>query len=698
MEAQPVNLGALDALVLDYVESEFLVENRDASTISSASSNVSVRMAIHLIQTLMQSGRIMEAFNLMQEHAPVVLEDQHLLFQLHKQNFIELLRDGDKDCFAEALKCARTRLCPSALNAYPEAYEEFKGVLLALMYDKDDSTSPVSEEWSEARRFELAATITSTLKAQLRVYDPLLSLTLRYLISIHNGYCLQQGVPSSIVDVTAKVVLKDRDPPAMPHEGLLEAPSFNESDVQALAQAAGLSRQGALNSLRFTNGDLFAAFKNELSRLRVNFSMINELVKEYCIYRGLIGSAFQGRANGNSSLSVAMGTQSLSSPSVQQALDRNMAGNIFISSKSSHGYPHGVIGMGKLHDEALRNQSLSQEASSSQTENVEVSDVCMEEPEANATEDTCNFVVCSTSGSSCPYEISNVLKDNWTHKWQHGRPQPDTEAHENSTATVPSDRERSATHIDTTGPEDLVFAKYGKVLEVWHLADEGRIEEVIDEVNRLHPHFFEHSPQHLFRLKQVEFLKFVEDRNYCRALNIARVDLGPLAAKFPDLLQPLKETLLALAHPEGEPSLKLTPAGVQAAALHVALAESLGIVEPQLITIMRTTLLSHTHWFKLQFCPDPFADLLCILRLKETEVISRTMLTSVVVPKPVTGGDSSCLTSGSQSVGVSSDVPLFEETSILILMEFLALSRGDAVQLLVQYDGSVENVFAHLIS
>jgi hypothetical protein len=44
------------------------------------------------------------------------------------------------------------------------------------------------------------------------------------------------------------------------------------------------------------------------------------------------------------------------------------------------------------------------------------------------------------------------------------------------------------------------------------------------------------------------------------------------------------------------------------------------------------------------------------------------MLTSVVVPKPVTGGDSSCLTSGSQSVVVPSDVPLFEETSILILM------------------------------
>jgi hypothetical protein len=85
MEAQPVNLGALDALVLDYVESELLVENSDATTISSASSNVNVRMVIHLIRTLMQSGHIMEAFKLMQEHAPVVLEDQRLLFQLHKQ-------------------------------------------------------------------------------------------------------------------------------------------------------------------------------------------------------------------------------------------------------------------------------------------------------------------------------------------------------------------------------------------------------------------------------------------------------------------------------------------------------------------------------------------------------------------------------------------------------------------------------------
>jgi hypothetical protein len=85
------------------------------------------------------------------------------------------------------------------------------------------------------------------------------------------------------------------------------------------------------------------------------------------------------------------------------------------------------------------------------------------------------------------------------------------------------------------------------------------------------------------------------------------------------------------------------------------------------MTIMRTTLFSHTLWFKLQLCSDPFAELLCISKLKETEAISRAMLISVEVPKPVTRGESSCLTSGSQSVDVPSG-PLFEETSILILM------------------------------
>lgn len=73
----------------------------------------------------------------------------------------------------------------------------------------------------------------------------------------------------------------------------------------------------------------------------------------------------------------------------------------------------------------------------------------------------------------------------------------------------------------------------------------------------------------LCTLLQVEFLKLVEVGDYARALSVARADLGPLAAKFADLLKPLKETLLALARPGGEPALRPTPPSVLAAALQV---------------------------------------------------------------------------------------------------------------------------------
>ncbi|KAI8564052.1 hypothetical protein RHMOL_Rhmol03G0153200 [Rhododendron molle] len=45
-----------------------------------------------------------------------------------------------------AIKCLRTTVAPCALDVYPEAYEEFKHVFLALIFDKDDQTSPVANE------------------------------------------------------------------------------------------------------------------------------------------------------------------------------------------------------------------------------------------------------------------------------------------------------------------------------------------------------------------------------------------------------------------------------------------------------------------------------------------------------------------------------------------------------------------------
>ena len=54
----------------------------------------------------------------------------------------------------------------------------------------------------------------------------------------------------------------------------------------------------------------------------------------------------------------------------------------------------------------------------------------------------------------------------------------------------------------------------------------------------------------------MEFLKLLEEGNYSEALGIARSVMGPLAAKYSDLLKPLKETVLAFAKPQGESLLK----------------------------------------------------------------------------------------------------------------------------------------------
>ena len=51
---------------------------------------------------------------------------------------------------------------------------------------------------------------------------------------------------------------------------------------------------------------------------------------------------------------------------------------------------------------------------------------------------------------------------------------------------------------------------------------------------------------------QVEFLKLVGSGDHSRALRVACSHLGPLAARDPVLLRPLKETLFALLRPNEE--------------------------------------------------------------------------------------------------------------------------------------------------
>ncbi|CAK9320381.1 unnamed protein product [Citrullus colocynthis] len=696
MDSTPLNWEALDALIIDFARSENLIEDSLSSSPPSSPSSLSSssyhsRLIIRQIRRSLEAGDIDCAIDLLRLHAPFILDDHRLLFRLQKQKFIELLRKGTPEDRDLAIQCLRTALAPCALDAYPEAYEEFKHVLLAFIYDKDNQTSPVTYEWCERRRFDIAGLMSSVLRAHMQAYDPVFSMTLRYLISIHKGFCFREGVSSPISDLTERLLLDERDPPATPKESLYEAPPFDEVDIQALAHAVELTRQGAIDSLRFTKGDLFHAFQNELCRMKLDLSVLDELVREYCIYRGIVDSgrgALSGMQNVSSSLKVNQSELEYCSSrncsfEVDYATSKLSDGEISVSNSRVDSSPENIA-----------------DVTSSQGTDIEL---------RYALEPTSNREDCSTSdsihvGNSRTLQVNKnrgIVERSKRKRWR-GR-HDDRELHEQELSSTTVAGTTMPKEQQSTGKED----KYEIVLGIRELASKRLAAEVVEEINAVDPNFFAQNPILLFQLKQVEFLKLVSSGDYSSALRVACTHLGPLAANDPSLLKQLKETLLALLLPNEDILGKGFPINALANSLQVAFGRRLGIEEPQLMKLMRATLHSHSEWFKLQMCKDRFEGLLKIDSLKE---VNPPLLSTTA---GLLKSNSDSCSNGSSQVTKSSGVRISEdgssptqassrdacdENAILKVMEFLALPRADAIHLLAQYNGNAEMVIQQIFA
>ncbi|CAA0840943.1 Unknown protein [Striga hermonthica] len=694
MDPSPVNWEALDALVVDFAKAERLI---DDSPPPSSSSAYRWRRLISQIRRSLESGDIDSAIDLLRANAPALLEDHRLLFRLQKQKFIELLRKGTVEDRDSAIKCVRSSLAPCALDAYPEAYEEFKHVLLALIYDKDDPTSPVVNEWSERKRFEIAGLLSSVLRAHFLAYDPMFSMTLRYLISIHKGFCLHQGVSSPISDLTERLLLEERDPPATAQESLLEAPPFDEVDIQALAHAVELTRQGAVDSLRFAKGDLHQAFQNELCRMRLDISLLDELVHEYCIYRGIVDCRHVNSCEGSL---VTSGTE-------------NNTGRVEPLSSLSENCPIGT-------DTDMSTDNVHADSSQS---NMEVLTTQHGDMEVRYPCETTRLKEdCSTSRTHQPEDSKVVLGNRSRVAGERGKRKRwrgrDEDLEFGSECLSESCKHELCTNVPGTTSFDFKKSslmqavssnadKFEIVLGIKELASEGMAAEVIEEINALDPNFFTENPTLLFQLKQVEFLKLVRAGDNSGAIQVASSHLGPLAAKDPALLKPMKETLFALLRPTEEPFGKHSSFDVLATSLQVAVCRRLGIEEPQLMKIIRATLNSHSEWFKLQMCKDQFESLMWIHSLKEIggpllgDAAAKSCIdTGTQGSSPATVSSSNMRIqedNSSPNQTTSSDIGC-EESAILKVMEFLALPRADAIHLLAQYNGNAETVIQQIFA
>ncbi|KAJ0694652.1 putative CTLH/CRA to LisH motif domain-containing protein [Helianthus annuus] len=681
-----VNWEALDALIIEFIKSENLIEEPPSpppSPSSYSSSSYQHRLLILQIRQLLQSGHIDSAVDLLRLHAPSVLDDHRLLFRLQKQKFVELLRKGTEESRNSAIDCLRNALAPCALDAYPEAYEEFKHVLLAFIYDKDDQTSPVVNEWSERRLFELAGLMTSVLRAHLHAYDPVFSMAIRYLISIHKGFCFRQGISSPITNLTERLLLEERDLPATPQESLFEAPPFDEVDIQALAHAVELTRQGAVDSLKFAKGDLFQAFQNEICRMRLDITMLDELIREYCVYRGIVNS---GGPNTSS-----QGTLLAHEPSVsnQPESESTLSADVSLEVRS---------GSNKLADTDMDSPGTG--------------DASIQNPEAEERHPFGSAVSshedCSTS-AMYRHKASKILQRNKNRgicdrnkrkRWK-GRHEVQVNA---SMSEEPQVSEISSAGDASGDKEDT----YEMMLAVKELANKGMAAEVVEEINDMDPTFFAENYIFLFQLKRIEFLKLVSVGDYSRALKVASSYLGPLATRDPALLKPLKETLLALLSPNEKFSGESLPFHALSTSLQVAIGRKLGIEEPQLMKIIRATLHTHNEWFKLQMCKDHFEGLLKIDLLKQVDssllndTLSKSLSNDVcsnTCSQGTATSSSKMHDDGSSPSQVSSTGDIApDEAAILKVMEFLALPRADAIHLLAQYNGNAETVIQQIFA
>ncbi|KAL8160717.1 hypothetical protein V2J09_002254 [Rumex salicifolius] len=659
MDTRPVNWEAMDSLVMEFVKSENLLEDTSTpSSLSSPSSSYESRRLVRQVRWSLESGDIDSAIDLLLLHVPFVLNDHRLLFCLQKQKFIELLRRGTAEGRKAAIDCLRTALAPCALDAYPEAYEEFKHILLALIYDKNDLNSPVAYEWSVRRRFEIAGFMSSTLRAHLHAHDPLLLMALRYLISIHKGYCFRQGVSSPISDLTQRLLLEEKDSPATPEVSLYEAPPFDEVDVQALAHAVELTRQGAVDSLKFSNGDLFKAFKNEVCRTRMNLSVVDELVHEYCVYRGIVNPVTLDLAGYG-----------------ELAHSGHLKHNQLESSKHSDG------------ESSITNTDCSEDVTS------------MHEADQDlhlSNDITSNSQDCSTSCYNRPKSVS-ILQRLTSHGDEGRRGRKRWRGRD----------DKDSLYDDFISKEDTKLIREEEIYEILlgikDLASNGLAAEVVEEVNAIDPGFFGQNPLFMFQLKQVEFLKLVASGDISNALKLASSYLGPLAATDPSLLKPLKETLLAFLKPTEAAKGKILPLEAFASSLQVAIGRRLGIEEPRLMKVMRAALQTYDEWFKLQMCKDRFESLLKIDLLKEVDssflsdlICSSDSEACGFVSSQVTIPSSSRVAEDGSSPSQTTSVDICDESAILKVMEFLALPRADAIHLLAQYDGSAETVIQQL--
>jgi hypothetical protein len=249
----------------------------------------------------------------------------------------------------------------------------------------------------------------------------------------------------------------------------------------------------------------------------------------------------------------------------------------------------------------------------------------------------------------------------------------------------------------------------------------GSAKQLVRYATSLEPSLLVSFPDLHFRVAQATLVEELRGRRYSDALRIAREELGPLAAEHPHLFPALRETTVLLAFPDVtqlddsesaesddvptrmsdfERSTSVSDksrihairksilAKSSANALAGPIYKAVGRLEGEsvLLELLKTMIETYASWVTASRIPDRFARLLAIADLATSEELDVALQGSNMHWE----GSKSGLT-GLADPELSAEEDEARSQKIHTLMEFLSVSRAEAITILSRHPPSVNS-------
>ena len=274
--------------------------------------------------------------------------------------------------------------------------------------------------------------------------------------------------------------------------------------------------------------------------------------------------------------------------------------------------------------------------------------------------------------------------------------------------------------MEPTG-NSSVSQKIGRLKKVREalMNDEG-IREAMVEILQMDPGFRASFPTVYFQLKLFEFRECLRLGLTNDAVVISTCDLVPLAKTYPELEPSLRSALILLAFPPNTPlppganpmvccyfadlgfiassliSLLLLqpqhPSSI-AGPLYTMLGQKLQVTEPRILKMIKYLCCSHTEWFRQNIIPDRFEK---VLRLHELKKAENSPLAAPRQDQQAVGGAPGIPPTDHQQPVPQGEEGI-DEGSVTMLMEIMGFTRDQAVALLQENGGDVNEVLQVLI-